>query len=99
MFGSLTICDSMTQILGRTFGVPVNRKPITILELTGPPTTILSRATPVFAPRMANDRDQEIVKSAIADTGSGLLEFLSALGLREAVAFGEGVTLPVHQVR
>jgi len=45
---------------------------------------------------MSNDRDQEIVKSAIADTGAGLLEFLSALGQREAIAFGDGVTLPVR---
>ena len=45
---------------------------------------------------MSNDRDLEIVKSAIADTGPGLLEFLSALGQREAIAFGDGVTLPVR---
>jgi hypothetical protein len=45
---------------------------------------------------MSNDSDQEIVKSAIADTGSGLLEFLTALGQREAIAFGDGVTLPVR---
>ena len=45
---------------------------------------------------MSNDRDQEIVKSAISDTGSGLLEFLSALGQREAIAFGDGVSLPVR---
>jgi DNA helicase HerA-like ATPase len=175
MFGSLTIYDSMAQILGRMFRVPVNGKPITILELTGLPTeivnvvvsvlcrmtfdfalwsegqvpvtlvceeahryvpanpsfgfepckraiakiakegrkygaslcivtqrpaeidpTILSQCNTVFALRMSNDRDQEIVKSAIADTGSGLLEFLSALGQREAIAFGDGVTLPVR---
>jgi DNA helicase HerA-like ATPase len=57
--------------------------------------TILSHRHTVFALRMSNDRDQEIVKSAIADTGAGLLEFLSALGQREAIAFGDGVTLPV----
>ena len=175
MFGSLTVYDGMAQILGRIFRVPVNGKPITILELTGLPTeiinvvvsvlcrmtfdfaqwsegqvpvtlvceeahryvpsnpnlgfepckraiakiakegrkygaslcivtqrpaeidpTILSQCNTVFALRMANDRDQEIVKSAIADTGSGLLEFLSALGQREAIAFGDGVTLPVR---
>jgi len=175
MFGSLTIYDSMAQILGRMFRVPVNSKPITILELTGLPTeivnvvvsvlcrmtfdfalwsegqvpvtlvceeahryvptnpsfgfepckraiakiakegrkygaslcivtqrpaeidpTILSQCNTVFALRMSNDRDQEIVKSAIADTGAGLLEFLSALGQREAIAFGDGVTLPVR---
>jgi DNA helicase HerA-like ATPase len=175
MFGSLTVYDGMAQILGRIFRVPVNAKPITILELTGLPTeiinvvvsvlcrmtfdfalwsegqmpvtlvceeahryvpansalgfepckraiakiakegrkygaslcivtqrpaeidpTILSQCNTVFALRMSNDRDQEIVKSAIADTGSGLLEFLSALGQREAIAFGDGVSLPVR---
>ena len=37
-----------------------------------------------------------IVTSAITDTGSGLLEFLPALGQREALAFGDGVALPVR---
>lgn len=175
MFGSLTVFDGMAQILGRIFRVPVNSKPITILELTGIPheivnvvvsvlcrmtfdfalwsegqvpvtlvceeahryvpvnanmgfepckraiakiakegrkygaslcivtqrpaeidPTILSQCNTVFALRMSNDRDQEIVTSAIADTGSGLLEFLPALGQREAIAFGDGVTLPVR---
>jgi hypothetical protein len=50
----------------------------------------------VFALRMSNDRDQEIVTSAITDSGSGLLEFLPALGQREALAFGDGVALPVR---
>ncbi|MFN3869242.1 MAG: helicase HerA domain-containing protein, partial [Hyphomicrobiaceae bacterium] len=175
MFGSLTVYDGMTQVLSRIFRVPVNGKPITILELTGIPTeivnvvvsvlcrmtfdfalwsegqipvtivceeahryvpanpsagfepckrsiakiakegrkygaslcivtqrpaeidpTILSQCNTVFALRMSNDRDQAIVQSAISDTGSGLLEFLSALGQREAIAFGDGVTLPVR---
>ncbi len=175
MFGSLTVHDSMAQILGRIFRVPVGGKPITILELTGIPhevvnvvvsvlcrmtfdfalwsegavpvtlvceeahryvplnssmgfepckraiakiakegrkygaslcivtqrpseidPTILSQCNTVFALRMSNDRDQEIVTSAISDTGQGLLEFLPALGQREAIAFGDGVTLPVR---
>lgn len=175
MFGQLTVYDGMAQILGRIFRVPVNNKPITILELTGLPTeivnvvvsvlcrmtfdfalwgegqipvtlvceeahryvpanpnagfepckraiakiakegrkygaslcivtqrpaeidpTILSQCNTVFALRMANDRDQQIVQSAVSDTGSGLLEFLPALGQREAIAFGDGVTLPVR---
>ncbi|MGE3918645.1 MAG: ATP-binding protein, partial [Hyphomicrobiaceae bacterium] len=175
MFGSLTVYDGMAQILGRIFRVPVNNKPITILELTGLPTeiinvvvsvlcrmtfdfalwsegkvpvtlvceeahryvpanpsmgfepckraiakiakegrkygaslcivtqrpaeidpTILSQCNTVFALRMSNDRDQAIVQSSISDTGSGLMEFLPALGQREAIAFGEGVTLPVR---
>ena len=175
MFGSLTVYDGMAQILGRLFRVPVNDKPITILELTGIPSevvnvvvsvlcrmtfdfalwsegkvpvtlvceeahryvpansamgfepakraiakiakegrkygaslcivtqrpaeidpTILSQCNTVFALRMSNDRDQAIVASAVSDTGSGLLEFLPALGQREAIAFGDGVALPVR---
>jgi hypothetical protein len=45
---------------------------------------------------MANDKDQAIVQSAVADTGSGLLEFLPSLGQREAIAFGDGMSLPVR---
>jgi DNA helicase HerA-like ATPase len=175
MVGSLTVYDGMTQVLSRIFRVPVNNKPITIVELTGLPTeiinvvvsvlarmtfdfahwsegkvpltlvceeahryvpaadhlgfepckraiakiakegrkygvalcivsqrpaevdpTILSQCNTVFALRMSNDRDQEIVTSAITDTGSGLLEFLPSLGQREALAFGDGVALPVR---
>ncbi len=175
MFGSLTVYDGMAQVLSRIFRVPVNNKPITILELTGIPMevvnvvvsvlcrmtfdfalwsegqvpvtlvceeahryvpqnselgfepckraiakiakegrkygaslcivtqrpaeidpTILSQCNTIFALRMSNDRDQAIVTSAISDTGSGLLEFLSALGQREAIAFGDGVALPVR---
>lgn len=175
MFGSLTVYDGMTQVLSRIFRVPVDNKPITILELTGLPTeivnvvvsvlcrmtfdfalwsegqipvtlvceeahryvplnsstgfepckraiariakegrkygaslcivtqrpaeidpTILSQCNTVFALRMSNDRDQQIVNSAVADTGSGLLEFLPALGQREAIAFGDGLALPVR---
>lgn len=175
MFGSLTVYDGMTQVLSRIFRVPVNDKPITIVELTGLPTeiinvvvsvlarmtfdfahwcegkvpltlvceeahryvpaaahlgfepckraiakiakegrkygvalcivsqrpaevdpTILSQCNTVFALRMSNDRDQEIVTSAITDSGSGLLEFLPSLGQREALAFGDGVALPVR---
>ncbi|HMN37086.1 MAG TPA: DUF87 domain-containing protein [Hyphomicrobium sp.] len=175
MFGSLTVYDGMTQVLGRIFRVPVNSKPITILELTGLPTevvnvvvsvlcrmtfdfalwsegqvpvtlvceeahryvpvnstlgfepckraiakiakegrkygaslcivtqrpaeidpTILSQCNTVFALRMSNDKDQAIVQSAVADTGSGLLEFLPSLGQREAIAFGDGMSLPVR---
>ncbi len=175
MFGSLTVYDGMAQVLSRLFRVPVNGRPITIVELTGLPPevvnvvvsvlcrmafdfalwsegqvpvtlvceeahryvplnsqlgfepckraiakiakegrkygaslcivtqrpseidpTILSQCNTVFALRMSNERDQAIVTSAIADTGTGLLEFLPALGQREAIAFGDGVALPVR---
>ena len=175
MFGQVTVYDGMAQILGRIFRVPVNAKPITVIEMTGLPSeivnvvvsvlsrmtfdfalwgegripvtivceeahryipvnseagfepckraiakiakegrkygvslcivtqrpaeidpTILSQCNTVFALRMSNDRDQQIVQSAVSDTGSGLLDFLPALGQREAIAFGEGVALPVR---
>jgi DNA helicase HerA-like ATPase len=58
--------------------------------------TILSQCSTVFAMRMANDRDQEIVKSATPDAGVSLLGFLPSLGIAEAIAFGEGVALPTR---
>ncbi|HZP21508.1 MAG TPA: hypothetical protein VFB16_15035 [Bauldia sp.] len=46
--------------------------------------------------RMANDRDQAIVRSAVPDAGSSQIDFLASLGTREAIAFGEGVALPMR---
>lgn len=175
LFGALTVSDDMAQVLGRLFRVPVEDKPVTIIELTGLPTevvnvvvavlcrltfefalwsdgqvpvtlvceeahrfipanpahgfepcrraiskiakegrkygaslciltqrpsdvdpTVLSQCNTVFALRMSNERDQSIVSSAIADTSLGLVDFLPALGQREAIAFGDGVALPVR---
>ncbi|HMN86743.1 MAG TPA: DUF87 domain-containing protein [Bauldia sp.] len=58
--------------------------------------TILSQCSTIFAMRMANDRDQEIVTSATPDAGVSLLDFLPSLGIAEAIAFGEGVALPTR---
>ena len=58
--------------------------------------TILSQCSTVFAMRLANDNDQAIVKSAVPDAGSSQIEFLASLGTREAIAFGEGVALPMR---
>jgi hypothetical protein len=46
--------------------------------------------------RMANDNDQAIVRSAVPEAGSSLIAFLASLGVREAIAFGEGVPLPTR---
>lgn len=173
MFGNLTVQDHMAEIIGRMFRVPVNGKPIAILELTGVPSeivnvvvslicrmtfdfalwgdgnvpvtlvceeahryvpnnpklgfeptrraiariakegrkygvslcvisqrpseldqTILSQCNTVFAMRMSNDRDQAFVRAAIFDTAASLLDFLPSMGMREAIVFGDGVTLP-----
>lgn len=53
--------------------------------------TILSQCSTVFAMRLANERDQDIIRSAIADSSASTLSFLSSMGQREAIAFGEGV--------
>jgi len=173
MFGNLTVQDNMASVLGRLFRIPVNGKPITIIELTGFPSevtnvlvsvlcrmtfdfglwsdgyvpitliceeahryvpddtelgfeptkraisriakegrkygvslgiitqrpseldaTILSQCNTVFAMRMTNEKDQEIVKAAISDAATSLLEFIPSMGDREAIAFGEGLALP-----
>jgi len=54
MFGSLTVHDTMAQVLSRIFRVPVNGKPIAILELSGLPSEIINVVVSVLA-RLAFD--------------------------------------------
>jgi DNA helicase HerA-like ATPase len=175
MFGSLTIQDTMSQVLARLFRIPVNGKPIAILELGGLPSeiinvvvsvlarlafdfgvwnagqipitfvceeahryvpvdrslgfeptkraiariaregrkygislcivsqrpaeldaTILSQCNTIFAMRLANERDQQILRAGISDAASSLLEFMPTMGTGEAITFGEGVALPTR---
>jgi hypothetical protein len=58
--------------------------------------TILSQCSTLFVMRMANDRDQAILRSAVSDAAANLLAFVPSLGTREAFAFGEGVALPTR---
>lgn len=53
--------------------------------------TILSQCSTVFAMRLGNERDQEIIRAAIADASASTIAFLSSIGNREAIAFGEAV--------
>lgn len=173
MFGSLTIQDTMAQALARLFRIPVNGRPITILELGGLPSeiinvvvsvlarmafdfgvwsggrvpltficeeahryvpidrslgfeptkraisriakegrkyaiglcvvsqrpaeldpSILSQCNTIFSLRLSNERDQEILKAGISDAAASLLEFMPTMGQGEAIAFGEGVSMP-----
>ncbi|MGH1349323.1 MAG: ATP-binding protein [Methyloligellaceae bacterium] len=175
MFGSNTVQDHMSDVLGRIFRIPVNDKPISILHLSGLPSeivnvvvsvlcrmtfdlglwsngaipitliceeahryiptdpslgfeptrrsiariakegrkygvslcivsqrpseldqTILSQCNTVFAMRMSNEKDQNIVSAAISDAGAGMLEFLPSLGNREVIAFGDGMPFPAR---
>jgi hypothetical protein len=46
--------------------------------------------------RLANDRDQALLRSAVSDAAANLLSFVPSLGTREVLAFGEGVALPTR---
>jgi uncharacterized protein len=86
---------SMSRIAkeGRKYGVflgLVSQRPA---ELD---PTILSQCSTLFAMRMTNDRDQALLRSAVADTTANVLAFLPSLGTREAFAFGEGVAVPTR---
>ena len=54
MFGSLTVQDTMTQVISRLFRIPVAGKPIAILELGGLPSEIINVVVSVLA-RLAFD--------------------------------------------
>lgn len=53
--------------------------------------TILSQCSTVFAMRLANEADQQIIRAAIADASASTIAFLPSIGNREAIAFGEAV--------
>ena len=175
MFSTRTVEDTMAEILKMLFRIPMNGKPLTILELAGFPAevvdavvsvlcrlafdlgvwgngrvpllvvceeahryvpadkrlgfgptrravsriakegrkygiylglvtqrpaeldpTILSQCSTVFAMRMANEADHAIIRSAVSDAGAAVLESLPSMGNREALAFGEAVSMPMR---
>lgn len=58
--------------------------------------TIISQCSTLFAMRMANDHDQAFLRSAVADAGANLLDFVPSLGTGEVVGFGEGMPMPAR---
>jgi uncharacterized protein len=176
MFSGLTVRDNLVEILSRILRMPVERKPITIFDISGVPSeitdvvvsvlcrtlfdfalwsdrarampillvceeahryvprdsqatgptgrviatiaregrkygvglclvsqrpselsaTILSQCNTLFALRMSNERDCSFVRNALPDSAIGLLGALPALRTREAIAVGEGVTVPMR---
>ena len=58
--------------------------------------TILSQCSTLFAMRLSNDRDQEIIKSAIPNSSISTTSFLSSIGNGEAIAFGEAIAVPMR---
>ena len=58
--------------------------------------TIVSQCNTLFAMRLANDRDQALLRSAVEDAAANLLSFVPSLGTGEAFVFGEGVAVPTR---
>lgn len=59
-------------------------------------STILSQCSTIFAMRLANDHDQDIIRSAIPNSSSSTTSFISSIGNGEAIAFGEAVAVPMR---
>lgn len=173
MFGNLTIHDNLAAVMRRLFRIPIDGRPISVIQLLGLPAeiinvvvsvlarlafdlgsrssgkmpitfvceeahryvprdssgvfeptkraisriakegrkygvslcivsqrpgdldpTILSQCSTIFTMRLSNERDQEIMRSALSDASASLLDFLPSLGARETIVFGEGVSSP-----
>ena len=78
---------------GRKYGVSLGLVTQRPAELD---STIIAQCGTLFAMRMANDRDQALLRSAVSDAATNLLSFVPTLATGEAVAFGEGVSVPVR---
>ena len=175
VFGNITVQDTLAEMLGAIFRIPVNGKPISVIQLNGLPSevvqvvvsvisrlafefglwsqgatpiaivcedahryapadpregfeptrraliriakegrkvgvalwlssqrpteidpTVLSQCNTIFAMRLANQADQDALRSVVPDASTSLLNCLSSLGLGEAIAVGEGVPMPTR---
>jgi DNA helicase HerA-like ATPase len=78
---------------GRKYGVflgLVTQRPAEI------DTTIISQCSTLFVMRLASEGDQTLIRSAVSDAATSLLDFIPSLGTREVFAFGAGVALPTR---
>ncbi len=78
---------------GRKYGVflgLVTQRPAEI------DSTIISQCSTLFVMRLSNDRDQQLIRSAVSDAALNLLSFIPSLGTREVFTFGPGVALPTR---
>jgi hypothetical protein len=175
LFPGLSVRDNMAAILSRIFRIPVEGKPVTILDLSGVPSEILnvvisllcrltfdfamwserelpillvceeaqrymgqnpmlgfestkraltriakegrkygvslclvsqrpsdlaaeilSQCNTIFAMRMSNQKDQDFVRATLSESAIGLMDSLPTLRTGEAIAVGEGVSVPVR---
>ena len=78
---------------GRKYGVSLGLVTQRPAELDA---TIIAQCGTLFAMRMGNELDQALLRSAVSDAAANLLSFVPTLSTGEAVAFGEGVSVPVR---
>jgi hypothetical protein len=58
--------------------------------------SLLSECNTLFALRMNNQDDQDIIRGALPEASHGLMKFLPALRNGEAIVVGEGVSMPMR---
>jgi uncharacterized protein len=78
---------------GRKYGVSlgvVSQRPSDLAS------GLLSECNTMFAFRMTGHEDQDIVRGAVPEASHGLMDFLPALRNGEAIAVGEGVSMPMR---
>ncbi len=59
-------------------------------------STILSQCNTVFAMRLGNERDKDIIRQAVSGAAQSTIAFLSSIANREAIAFGEAISTPMR---
>lgn len=59
-------------------------------------STVLSQCSTMFAMRLSNERDKDMMAEAAGASSQGALTFLSSLADREAIAFGEAISTPMR---
>lgn len=93
--GFAATARAMTRIAreGRKYGVAlalITQMPSELSPLA------LSQCGTVFAMRLGHYLDQRFMATALPDAASGMLATLPSMRTQEAIAFGEGVRLPMH---
>ena len=92
-FGATSRAITRIAREGRKYGVSLALISQTPSELSG---QVLSQCGTVFAMRLGHYLDQTLTSTSWPDAARGMLEALPSMRTQEAIAFGEGVALPVR---